>query len=48
MGIGFVIVVRPRAARRALGILGGLRASPVVIGAIEAGARGVVYRDQAP
>ena len=48
MGIGFVIVVRPRAARRALGILGGLRASPVVIGAIEAGARGVVYRDQVP
>ena len=48
MGIGYVIIVRPRAARRALEILDGLRAAPTVIGVVEAGPRGVVYRDQAP
>ena len=48
MGIGFVIVVRPQDAGRVLGILDGLDAAPVVIGAIEEGERGAVYRDETP
>ena len=47
MGIGFVLVVPARAVGKALDILGSFRVAPVVIGTIEAGPRGVVYRDRA-
>jgi phosphoribosylformylglycinamidine cyclo-ligase len=46
MGIGFVIIVRPRAVKTVLGILSRFRTSPTVIGVIESGKRGVIYRDR--
>ena len=45
MGIGFVLIVRARDVPRAMKILMASRAQPVVIGAIEKGPRGVIYRD---
>lgn len=47
MGIGFVLILAARDVPRALKILDSRQAGPVVIGAIEAGERGVVFRDQA-
>ncbi len=45
MGIGFVLIVRPADAARALGILERFRIfSPAVIGLIEKGSRGVAYK----
>ncbi|MDD5704449.1 MAG: phosphoribosylformylglycinamidine cyclo-ligase [Kiritimatiellae bacterium] len=46
MGIGYVLIVRPRDASPALAILKKLRADPVVIGVIEKGPHDVVYRDK--
>jgi phosphoribosylformylglycinamidine cyclo-ligase len=45
MGIGFVLIVRAKDASRALQRLQAARAEPVVIGRVERGKRGVVYRD---
>ncbi len=47
MGIGYVLIVRKKDVKTTLDILGKHRASPSVIGVIEAGKREVVYRDQA-
>ncbi len=47
MGIGYVLIVRPRNVQSAMQILGRQQAGPTVIGSIEAGRRGVVFRDQA-
>ncbi|NLF23780.1 MAG: phosphoribosylformylglycinamidine cyclo-ligase [Lentisphaerae bacterium] len=46
MGIGYVIIVARRQAGAAMEILRQQRAAPVVIGSIEAGQRGVVFRDE--
>lgn len=45
MGIGYVLIVRAQDAPRALKTLAAERAQPVVIGAIQKGPRGVLYRD---
>jgi phosphoribosylformylglycinamidine cyclo-ligase len=45
MGIGYVVIVRAKDANKTLKILNAASASPVVIGAIEKGPRGVIYRD---
>ena len=45
MGIGYVIVVRPKEASAALALLTKLRQAPVVIGMIAKGHKKVLYRD---
>jgi phosphoribosylformylglycinamidine cyclo-ligase len=45
MGIGYVLIVRARNAARALKVLNARRAEPAVIGTIQRGPRGVIYRD---
>jgi len=45
MGVGYVVIVRAKDAPRAMKILAAARTEPVVIGAIEKGPRGVIYRD---
>ena len=45
MGIGYVMVMRPGDAAEALRILKLHRTNPVIIGGIEKGNRGVIYRD---
>jgi phosphoribosylformylglycinamidine cyclo-ligase len=48
MGIGFVIIVRQQDAKRAMAALAAVHAAPAVIGSIEKGAKGVIYRDSKP
>lgn len=45
MGIGFVVIVRAADVPQALEIFKRYRSEPVVIGAVEKGKRGVIYRD---
>ena len=45
MGIGYVLVVRPKEASAALALLTKLRQAPVVIGMIAKGHKKVLYRD---
>ncbi|MFZ4394771.1 MAG: phosphoribosylformylglycinamidine cyclo-ligase [Kiritimatiellia bacterium] len=45
MGIGYVLIVRAKDAPRAMKILTASRAEPVIIGQIEKGPRGTVYRE---
>ena len=45
MGIGYVLIVRAKDAPRAMKVLAANRAEPVIIGKIEKGPRGTVYRD---
>jgi phosphoribosylformylglycinamidine cyclo-ligase len=45
MGIGYVLIVRAKDVPRAMKILAAQRAEPVIIGKIEKGPRGTVYRD---
>ena len=45
MGIGYVMIVRAKDAPRALKELAAHRTDPVVIGCIEKGPRGTIYRD---
>ena len=46
MGVGFVVIVKPRDANSAMEILTRERASPTIIGKIEKGRRDVVYLDK--
>ncbi len=46
MGIGFVIIVDKKKAKAAYDILKAAKAQPSIIGVIEKGAKGVVYRDE--
>ena len=45
MGIGYVLIVRAKDANRAMKILAAQRADPVIIGKIEKGPCGTIYRD---
>jgi len=45
MGIGYVLIVRAKDAPRAMKALAASRAEPAIIGQIEKGPRGTVYRD---
>jgi len=45
MGIGYVLIVRAKNASRAMKLLTANNAHPVVIGAIQKGPRGVIYKD---
>ena len=45
MGIGYVLIVRAKDAPRAMKALIANRAEPVIIGKIEKGPRGTIYRD---
>ena len=46
MGIGYVLVVRPKDASTAMSLLKGLRQAPVLIGTVEKGQQKVIYRDR--
>jgi phosphoribosylformylglycinamidine cyclo-ligase len=46
MGIGYVIIVRPRDVTATLNILKAQHQAPVIIGAIEKGHKKVIYRDR--
>ena len=45
MGIGYILIVRAADTTRAMKVLAASRAEPVIIGTIEKGARGTIYRD---
>ena len=46
MGIGYVLIVRAKDAPKAMKILAAGRAEPTIIGKIEKGPRGTIYRDE--
>lgn len=45
MGIGFILILRPREVRKAMDILQAHQTDPVVIGSIREGRKGLVYED---
>jgi phosphoribosylformylglycinamidine cyclo-ligase len=45
MGIGYILIVRAKDAPRAMKVLTASKAEPVIIGVIEKGPRGTIYRD---
>ena len=45
MGIGYVLIVRAANASRAMKVLAASRSEPVIIGVVEKGPRGTIYRD---